>query len=56
MNARELMREARSATVATVDAQGNPLATLVAVTDDAEGRPLFLLSGLAEHTRNLRAR
>jgi putative heme iron utilization protein len=56
MNARELMREARSATLATVDAQGNPLATLVAVTDDGEGRPLFLLSGLAEHTRNLRAR
>jgi putative heme iron utilization protein len=56
MNARELMRDARTATLATVDTQGNPLATLVAVTDDGEGRPLFLLSALAEHTRNLRAR
>jgi putative heme iron utilization protein len=56
MNPRELMRDARTATLATVDAQGNPLATLVAVTDDGEGRPLFLLSGLAEHTRNLRSR
>jgi len=56
MSPRELMRNARSATLATVDAQGNPLATLVAVTDDSEGRPLFLLSALAEHTKNLRAR
>jgi len=56
MEARELMRAARTATLATVDAAGAPLATLVAVTDDGEGRPLFLLSSLAEHTRNLRAR
>jgi putative heme iron utilization protein len=54
--ARLLMRAARTATLATVDAAGAPLATLVAVTDDGEGRPLFLLSSLAEHTSNLRAR
>jgi putative heme iron utilization protein len=54
--ARALLRAARTATLATVDASGAPLATLVAVTDDGEGRPLFLLSSLAEHTRNLRAR
>ncbi len=55
-DARALVRVARSATLATVGADGAPLATLVAVTDDGGGRPLFLLSGLAEHTRNLRAR
>lgn len=54
--ARALLRSARTATLATVDAAGAPLATLVAVTDDGEGRPLFLLSALAEHTKNLRAR
>lgn len=43
------------ATLATVSSDGNPLATLVAVTDDGTGSPLFLLSGLAEHTKNLRA-
>ena len=43
------------ATLATVAADGSPLATLVAVTDDGSGRPLFLLSSLAEHTKNLKA-
>lgn len=52
--ARELLRSARTATLATVGPEG-PLATLVAITDDGEGRPLFLLSSLAEHTKNLRA-
>jgi putative heme iron utilization protein len=32
-----------------------PFATLVAVSFDARGRPLFLLSRLAEHTKNLEA-
>src|SRR5256885_11010009 len=54
--ARALIRAARTATLATVNVGGQPLATLVAVTDDGRGRPLFLLSGLAEHTRNLRAK
>src|SRR5256885_2256484 len=54
--ARALIRAARTATLATVNVGGQPLATLVAVTDDGKGRPLFLLSGLAEHTRNLRAK
>lgn len=54
--ARKLVREARVALLATVSGDGSPLATLVAVTDDGTGAPLFLLSGLAEHTRNLRAK
>lgn len=53
--ARKLVREARVATLATVSSDGSPLATLVAVTDDGTGVPLSLLSGLAEHTKNLRA-
>src|SRR5215212_4422988 len=54
--ARALIHAARTGTLATVNAQGMPLATLVAVTDDGTGRPLFLLSAFAEHTRNLKAR
>ncbi|MBL8949823.1 MAG: pyridoxamine 5'-phosphate oxidase family protein [Myxococcaceae bacterium] len=54
--ARALVKAARTATLATAGAEGAPLATLVAVTDDGGGRPLLLLSGLAEHTKNLRAR
>lgn len=53
--AKALVRAARVATLATVGSDGSPLATLVAVSADAEGRPVFLLSSLAEHTRNLRA-
>ena len=53
--ARKLVGSARVATLATVSSDGSPLATLVAVTDDGTGAPLFLLSGLAEHTKNLRA-
>jgi putative heme iron utilization protein len=52
--ARQLVAAARSATLATIGEA--PLATLVAVTDDGTGRPLFLFSSLAEHTKNLRAR
>lgn len=54
--ARALIARTRLATLATLSDGGGPLATLVAVADDGEGRPLFLLSGLAEHTRNLRQR
>jgi putative heme iron utilization protein len=54
--ARSLMRDARTAALATVDPAGAPLSTLVAVTDDGRGRPLFFLSSLSEHTRNLRGR
>lgn len=54
---RALLAQARQATLATLalDPAGFPFASLVAVADDG-GRPLLLLSGLAEHTRNLRAR
>lgn len=34
---------------------GHPFVSLVAIAVDARGRPLLLLSGLAEHTKNLAA-
>ncbi len=54
--ARALVREAASASLGSICDDGAPYVSLVAVVDDGSGRPLFLLSGLAEHTRNLRAR
>lgn len=52
---RELASRARFAALATIsrDPPGFPFATLVAVAFDARGRPLLLLSRLAEHTKNL---
>jgi putative heme iron utilization protein len=53
--ARELVRRARLATLATfaLRPEGYPYGSLVAVADDELGRPLLLLSALAEHTKNL---
>jgi putative heme iron utilization protein len=55
--ARELVGRARAATLATVALRppGHPYASLVAVAADGAGRPLLLLSSLAEHTKNLAA-
>ena len=40
--------------LATFDATGGaPLATLVGVASDFDGAPLFLMSTLSRHTRNL---
>lgn len=52
---RELASRARFGSLATIsrDPPGYPFATLVAVAFDAVGRPLLLLSRLAEHTKNL---
>ncbi len=52
--ARHLIRTARSATLATLDAgTGGPFASLVTMATDPAGRPILLLSKLALHTRNL---
>ncbi len=53
--ARQLVRDARTATLATIALRpvGYPFATLVAVASDEELRPVLLLSKLAEHTKNL---
>lgn len=50
------MREAWKATLATVARSGgHPYGSLVAVATEPDGSPLLLLSGLAEHTKNLSA-
>jgi heme iron utilization protein len=55
---RTLVDQARSATLCTIAREpvGYPYGSLVTVAVDAQGRPLFLLSQLAEHTGNLLAR
>ncbi len=48
------MRVARTGALATFDVETRlPLATLVGVASDWDGAPLFLLSELARHTKNL---
>jgi putative heme iron utilization protein len=55
---RTLVAETRAATLSTIarDPSGYPYGSLVTVAFDDLGRPLFLLSELAEHTANLHAR
>lgn len=55
--ARELVRQSRLATLSTIGLRpaGFPYGSLVAHSVDDLGRPLFLLSKLAEHTKNLAA-
>jgi putative heme iron utilization protein len=55
---RALARKAKMGTLATLarEPMGFPYASLVAVAADGDGRPLFCLSQLAEHTQNLAAR
>jgi heme iron utilization protein len=53
-NAKRLLRLARTGALATLDASG-PLTTLIGVASDWDGAPLFLMSQLARHTKNLAA-
>ena len=55
---RTLVAAATSAALATLarDPAGFPFASLVSVAVDDQGRPILLLSNLAEHTRNLAER
>lgn len=50
---RRLVREARFGALATLEEGGAPYASLVALSTDAAGRPTFLISRLARHTRNI---
>jgi putative heme iron utilization protein len=53
-DAKRLMRLARTGALATLEAEGgSPLTTLVGVASDFDGAPLFLMSTLSRHTRNL---
>jgi heme oxygenase (biliverdin-IX-beta and delta-forming) len=51
--ARELLAAGGSAALATLTAEGGPFASYVLTAPNAVGAPLMLLSGLAEHARNL---
>lgn len=55
--ARELVARSRLATLSTIALRpaGFPYGSLVAHAADDRGRPLFLLSALAEHSKNLAA-
>jgi heme iron utilization protein len=51
---KRLMRLARTGALATLEPQGGrPLTTLVGVASDFDGAPLFLMSTLSRHTKNL---
>jgi putative heme iron utilization protein len=53
-DAKRLMRLARTGALATLEAEGgSPLTTLVGVASDFDGAPIFLMSTLSRHTRNL---
>lgn len=53
--ARRLLRRGRFGALATLSQRlaGHPFATIVPYVLEQAGRPLVLISGLAEHTRNL---
>ena len=53
-DAKRLLRLSRTGALAAFDG-GLPLTTLVGVASDWDGAPLFLMSQLARHTRNLDA-
>ena len=53
-DARALVRRALKASLATIAAgTGYPYASLITTATEASGAPIFLISGLAQHTRNL---
>ena len=51
--ARRLLRTGLTATLATVGADGAPYASFVGYATRPDGTPIFLVSGLSPHTRNL---
>ncbi|HEY0440398.1 MAG TPA: pyridoxamine 5'-phosphate oxidase family protein, partial [Xanthobacteraceae bacterium] len=54
--AKKLLRQARSGALATLmPGSGAPYCSLVNVATAADGAPLFLVSQLAVHTRNILA-
>lgn len=52
-DARRLVRQARTAALATVDGSGAPQASLVLSACSLSAEPIFLLSDLALHSRNI---
>ena len=52
--ARDLLRQAQRASLATLLENGAPYASLVLVAEDEDFSPILLLSDLAEHAKNLK--
>ncbi len=52
--AARLMKDIRAGTLATLDADGAPLATLTTLALDRDGVPLIFISDLSAHTQNLK--
>ena len=52
-DSKRLLRRSRTAALATLGGDGAPLATWVGCASDLDGSPLFLLSTLAQHTKDL---
>lgn len=50
---RRLIREARFGALGTLEESGAPYTSLAAVATDEAGRPTFLISRLAKHTKNI---
>ncbi|MGB3811341.1 MAG: pyridoxamine 5'-phosphate oxidase family protein [Parvibaculum sp.] len=53
--ARRLLEQASTGALGTVSADGYPLTSLVAFARTEDGAPLFLISTMALHTKNLSA-
>ena len=51
--AKGLLREARSAALATLGPDGHPSASLVGLATDIDCTPVILISSLAAHTANI---
>jgi putative heme iron utilization protein len=51
--ARRILRLADTGSLATLNADGTPFASLVTIATTPAGEPILLVSGLAAHTRNL---
>lgn len=51
--ARHLLAHARSGALGSINPDGSPLVTLVAVATMTDGAPLLLLSQIAAHTQNI---
>lgn len=52
---KELLRSARSGSLATLGRDGHPAASLVSLATDIDGTPLILVSALSAHTGHLEA-
>lgn len=52
---KQLLRSARSGSLATLGQDGHPSASLVSLATDIDGTPLILVSALSSHTANLQA-